>query len=390
MQLAAPTRCVIDGRICDFAHWTIDGTPAQENATDVVITMDRDHAVEAVCTVVPRQLIIEGPAERGEGPLLLDSGVVRLDFYVRGIVDFAGIRAVISALDPQGAPAETFQISMAGENPPDAQAIACNEALFGAIFPVYVSQPAMPFYRRLAGFVLPGGHDLPEKTWLMSVTCDYALTPLDAGTFAFGIDAQNTLLASHSGAVPFDAMPGHAHFAKWPIPGDANRDCIVNILDLVDVRKKLGQAVDSGDNWRADVNEDGLINVLDLVAVRGKFLDRCDAGRDCGTARILRDVRTDHLEIAITFSTLALGDIPPDVITVILNGETVLAGLPLGTASSRVRLDSGRNCLTIRAVSGGSDGRADVLVIFGNATAGQSVQTISIPSGSEANCSLIR
>ncbi|HUU69891.1 MAG TPA: dockerin type I repeat-containing protein [Planctomycetota bacterium] len=395
VRLTAPQRCVLGERVYEFAHWTVDGTPAQENVPGLTIRMDNDLGVTAVYTIVPRQLIIEGPTERGEGPLLLENGVIRFDFYARGIVDFAGVQAVLSTLGPQGTSAGTFQISVAGGNPPsDAQAIVCNSALFGPLYPVFVSQPLMPFYRQLAGFVLlSAGSDLPEKTWLMSVTYDYTVPVRYAGTFTFGVNTQNTLLASDNGVVPFDAVPGHAEFAKWPIPGDANCDCTVNILDLIDVRKKLGQPVDSGDNWKADLNNDGMINLLDLIVIRSKLASRCDApltARDCGTAHILQDIWTDRAEIVITLGPLALGDDPPDVVTVFLNGETRLADFPLGTTSIPVRLDSGRNCLTIKAVSGGSDGRADLLVVFGNAIAGEQVQMISIQPGSEANCSVSR
>ncbi|HUW33074.1 MAG TPA: hypothetical protein VM223_15815 [Planctomycetota bacterium] len=36
----------------------------------------------------------------------------------------------------------------------------------------------------------------------------------------------------------------------WPIDGDANMDCRVNILDLIFIRNKLNQPVGTGDNWK--------------------------------------------------------------------------------------------------------------------------------------------
>jgi len=68
----------------------------------------------------------------------------------------------------------------------------------------------------------------------------------------------------------------------WPppypqdCPGDASGDGRVNILDLIFVRGKLGQAADTGDNWKADVNRDGRINVLDLLVVRKNLNTICD------------------------------------------------------------------------------------------------------------------
>ena len=62
---------------------------------------------------------------------------------------------------------------------------------------------------------------------------------------------------------------------KWPIDGDANMDCRVNILDLIFIRNKLNLSVGTGDNWKADVNEDGRINILDLIFVRNKLNTQC-------------------------------------------------------------------------------------------------------------------
>ena len=61
----------------------------------------------------------------------------------------------------------------------------------------------------------------------------------------------------------------------WPIPGDANLDCTVNILDLLFIRGRLNQNVGSGDNWQADATGDGRINILDLIAVRNKLNTAC-------------------------------------------------------------------------------------------------------------------
>ena len=62
---------------------------------------------------------------------------------------------------------------------------------------------------------------------------------------------------------------------RWPTDGDANMDCRVNILDLIFIRNKLNQPVDTGDNWQGDINEDGRINILDLIFVRNKLNTAC-------------------------------------------------------------------------------------------------------------------
>ena len=63
--------------------------------------------------------------------------------------------------------------------------------------------------------------------------------------------------------------------SPWPIEGDANMDCRVNILDLISIRNKLNQPVGTGDNWKADVNQDTRINILDLIFVRNKLNTQC-------------------------------------------------------------------------------------------------------------------
>jgi len=65
------------------------------------------------------------------------------------------------------------------------------------------------------------------------------------------------------------------YFPKWPIEGDANLDCRVNILDLIFIRNRLNQDPATGDNWQADVNQDTRINILDLIFVRNRLNNSC-------------------------------------------------------------------------------------------------------------------
>jgi len=62
----------------------------------------------------------------------------------------------------------------------------------------------------------------------------------------------------------------------WPLYGDVNWDCQVNILDLIWARNRLNQDPQAGSlNWRADVNQDGAINILDLLDIRNHLNTRC-------------------------------------------------------------------------------------------------------------------
>ena len=64
--------------------------------------------------------------------------------------------------------------------------------------------------------------------------------------------------------------------SKWPIPGDVDKSCRVNILDLIAVRNSLNKLPgQEGYNAFADVNTDGRINILDLIFIRGKLNTQC-------------------------------------------------------------------------------------------------------------------
>ena len=59
-----------------------------------------------------------------------------------------------------------------------------------------------------------------------------------------------------------------AVYETWPIRGDANRDCRVDVIDLLFIRNRFNMDPDAGDNWQADVNGDGRINILDMFMIR--------------------------------------------------------------------------------------------------------------------------
>ena len=69
----------------------------------------------------------------------------------------------------------------------------------------------------------------------------------------------------------------------WPdvagplCPLDVNRDCRVNVLDLIAVRNRLFLSTNIGTNRYVDVNSDGKINVLDFILVRNGIYTMCDS-----------------------------------------------------------------------------------------------------------------
>ena len=395
--LSAPLRWVVGDRVYEFDRWTVDGSTQSggDSPSSVCIAMDGDHTATAIYRLVPRQLIIEGPDQRLEKPLLAGEGTMRVDLYARGLVGFGAIQAILSFYGPQGATAGSFTIGSDAQNTTfGGQAVFWNTDLFPSIFPVYVDAPSAPHYREAFGFVsLNDDIDLPEKTWLMSVSYDYSVSPRDEGTFTIAANSLHTTLAGAGGTIPFDVIAGSATFARWPIPGDANRDCKVDVLDLLAIRGRLGQDPGSGDNWKADVNNDGKINLLDLMFVRSRLFDECGGPaepRDCGVSKLLTDVSVDRGSTAITIGPLGLGESPPDRVTVSVNGVVKLAQFPLGTASIPVALDPGKNCLRIEAISGSSNASADVLVVIGYTSAGEQVQEASIPVGGSAACTITK
>ncbi|HUW33165.1 MAG TPA: S8 family serine peptidase, partial [Planctomycetota bacterium] len=64
-------------------------------------------------------------------------------------------------------------------------------------------------------------------------------------------------------------------YQMWPVQGDSNLDCAVNILDLIFIRDRLNQSIETGDNWKANVNSDQNINILDLIYVRAHLGNTC-------------------------------------------------------------------------------------------------------------------
>ena len=70
------------------------------------------------------------------------------------------------------------------------------------------------------------------------------------------------------------AMGGEISFSIL-LPGDANRDCRIDILDLIYIRNRLNRDTRSDGTGQADVNGDGRVNILDLIYVRNILNTRC-------------------------------------------------------------------------------------------------------------------
>jgi|GEM_PF-2702708 len=64
-------------------------------------------------------------------------------------------------------------------------------------------------------------------------------------------------------------------YQRVPPLGDVTGDCVVNVLDMINIRNHLYDDVSSGDNWRYDLTGDGKINILDMLVVRNHVREMC-------------------------------------------------------------------------------------------------------------------
>jgi len=99
---------------------------------------------------------------------------------------------------------------------------------------------------------------------------------LDSGAYTCQMILTEESFHSYStyGGIWAAAMGAQISFSIL-LPGDANRDCRVDIADLIFIRNRLNASVESGDNHQADVNGDGRINVLDLIHTRNRLGTAC-------------------------------------------------------------------------------------------------------------------
>ena len=139
--------------------------------------------------------------------------------------------------------------------------------------------------------VVDNGDGTATATWTTDILAEGSLNygPVSLSGATPNVVAEAELGTSHSATFSFAAGTNYKLVAvntevasdpiywplAWPIEGDSNMDCRVNILDLIFIRNKLNLDVASGDNWKADVNKDTRINILDLIFVRNKLNTQC-------------------------------------------------------------------------------------------------------------------
>ncbi|NQT19554.1 MAG: hypothetical protein HQ592_07605, partial [Planctomycetes bacterium] len=92
----------------------------------------------------------------------------------------------------------------------------------------------------------------------------------------FTVDPKGTTNVKNSAdnPLPFDVITGSVNLG-WPIRGDADGNCIVNVLDMLIVRNAFLKSIYSDDNWKADVNNDTTVDVMDMLEVRDALKNEC-------------------------------------------------------------------------------------------------------------------
>ena len=108
------------------------------------------------------------------------------------------------------------------------------------------------------------GEPEPEPAGtIQSMTISLDALPVEAQVYYFAITSRND-----SGKESDLSSSPFVDTRVWPIPGDTNFDCRINIIDLIFVRNRLQQDPTTSNNWQVDVNKDGAINIIDLIFVR--------------------------------------------------------------------------------------------------------------------------
>ena len=190
--------------------------------------------------------------------------------------DVYGIQAKLKFVDPNGRLRDDFRISTKDGNPDfGGQAIHFTPGFFQLppIFPLYAEN------RQIFGavFMDGGGQRLLAADFVVRYEMPQDLV---FGRYTVSLDEEWTVLAGRDEPLPYTGSSVSFVIPGWKVPGDANGDCRVDVMDIIFVRNRLGQYVLSGDNWQADVNQDCKIDILDMIFVRQHLMTKCQSLAD--------------------------------------------------------------------------------------------------------------
>ena len=188
--------------------------------------------------------------------------------------DTYGVQGKLKFTDPNGRVRDDFRISTKDGNPVfGGQAILFLPGYSkpSTWFPIYVES------RQVFGSVFMDGGQRLFSDFILRYEMPQNLV---FGHYTISFDEEWTVLAGRDEPLPYTGSSVSFVISGWKIPGDANGDCRVDVMDIVFVRNHLGQDVLSGDNWKADVNQDGNINILDMIFVRQHLMTKCQSLAD--------------------------------------------------------------------------------------------------------------
>jgi len=276
VTLTAPPVALNGAVRYDFIRWEIDGQEQPTGQLSVKFTVDRSMTATAVYEIRKHALSVNSEPVTGitiggnptnHTLTVNDQQVVELSAPAVasvGGLDYGFIRWVID-----------------GQEQPPGQSIVsltmdADRTVVAVYFRARLSVTSAPY----SGIYIPGSHgDMTPYERVFLAPQDVSLyaqlrlfrasVPYNFAYWKINGSPQQPRQTDIQFRVEADA----AVEAVYNILGDANGDCVVNVLDLIFIRNRLGGKSD--DSWRGDVNLDGSVDVLDLISTRNKLGARC-------------------------------------------------------------------------------------------------------------------
>ena len=277
VTLTAPLLALGSAALYDFVRWEIDGQHKPAGQLSVEFTVDRSMRATAVYEIRKHALGVNSEPVTGvsiAGSLtnhtlaIEDQQTVELTAPAVASVGGVDYGFITWIVDGQEEPEGQVAVSLLMDTDRVATAVYFRAARLAVTSAPY------------SGIYLAGNHaDMTpyERVFLapQNVTFSAQLRLFRASVpynFAYwkinGIPQQ-----PRQTDIQFRVEADTAAEAVYNMLGDANGDCVVNVLDLITIRNRLGS--NSADSWRGDVNLDGSVDVLDLISARNKLGTRC-------------------------------------------------------------------------------------------------------------------
>jgi len=281
VSLIAPALHLAGAVSYDFIRWQIDGQPQPDGQLSVQLTVDRSMTATAIYQIMKRSLTvtsspIAGVAITGDAPGTTD--------YTASIDDQQTIQLTAPPIARGGGSDYGFiRWTVDGADQPQAQTsisltMDADRAAVAVYFRARLSVTSEPY----TGIYLSGSHgDVTPYERILLAPQDVTLSTqlrLFRGLVPYNFTfwtINRVPQPPRQTDIQFHVDADTTVRAVYTILGDVNADCVVNVLDLLLIRNRLGKPIGSGDAWQADVNLDGTVDVLDLISTRNRLGTRC-------------------------------------------------------------------------------------------------------------------